>query len=402
MRDRAWVTAAALFVILTVSSGLGFYNLSLYMNLLAQQRAFDVADVSNAVGVFFLVGGVAGLIVGRALQRHAARRVIIVGAILGGTALALIGSVQSVAQLLLVYALFGVGNTCVSMIPATTLVARWFGPTQRPLALSLTSTGLSLGGVILTPLSALLMAQWPLQMATPLLGVAYAALIAPIAWFYVRSPADAADPARAYSQMGSSFATAVRSRFFVLVSAGFVLALGAQVGSIAHLYNRAMELAAPLQASFAVSLLAIMSVLGRFAGGVLIGRVSLRRFAFINLSGQLMGCTLIALAGDTMELWLGAAMFGVTVGNVLMLHPLLLAQAYGVAEYPRIFSVSQGITTLGVAGGPVLLGAMQSVVGYRDGFLAAAALCGLAALLIGAAGPVPDGEVAPRDSLRNK
>jgi MFS family permease len=397
--DRAWVTAAALFVILTISSGLGFYNLSLYMNLLAQQRAFDVAEVSNAVGVYFLVGGFAGLFVGRLLQRLAVRLVIVVGAVLGGGALALVGSVQSVTQLLLVYAVFGVGNTCVSMIPATTLIARWFDAARRPLALSLTSTGLSLGGVILTPLSALLMARWPLETATPLLGATYLMLIAPVAWFYVRSPGETVDPMRADARAGISFGEAVRSRFFACVSIGFVVALGAQVGTIAHLYNRGVELATPLQASFAVSLLAVSSVFGRFAGGFLIGRIALRPFTFINLSGQLLGCTLIALAIDANGLWVGAVIFGMTVGNVLMLQPLLLAQAYGVTEYPRIFSLSQGIATLGIAGGPVLLGVMQSAVGYRIGFLAAAALCGLAAALIGAAGPVPDGDAAHAASL---
>jgi fucose permease len=261
------------------------------------------------------------------------------------------------------------------------------------LALSLTSTGLSLGGVILTPLSALLMARLPLNVATPLLGAVYALGIAPIAWLYVRSPPRGDMPDAARFHVGQAFSEAIRSRFFLCLTAGFVLALGAQVGSIAHLFNRGMELATPLQASAAVSLLAVLSVLGRFAGGVLIGRIALRPFALVNLAGQAVGCALIARAGDATDLWLGAAVFGATVGNVLMLQPLLLAQAYGVAEYPRIFSVSQGVATLGIAAGPVLLGSLRATVGYHDGFLAAALSCVLAMVLIAAAGRIPDGEL---------
>jgi predicted MFS family arabinose efflux permease len=384
--------AGGLFVVLTVSSGLGFYNLSVYMNLLAAQRGFSVSDVSVAVGLFFLVGGGAGLVVGRVLQRRDVRLVIIVGALLGGVALALIGILQNVWQLLLVYAVFGIGNTCVSIIPATTLITRWFDAAQRPIAMSLTTTGLSLGGVVLTPVAAALLARWPLEAAMPLLGVVYALVIIPIAWVFVRSfPGEQHRLHSASGPSGTGFADAVRSRFFVVLTAGYLLAMGAQVGGIAHIYNRGVEIATPLQASFAISVLATLSVLGRFVGGALIGRVSIRGFTFANLVGQLFGFVLIAYARDAGGLWLGAAVFGVTVGNLLMLQPLILAQAYGVADYPRIFALSQGVTTVGIACGPLLLGLMQAGGGgYLAGFLSFASLSALALLLIAAAGPIPE------------
>jgi len=52
-------------------------------------------------------------------------------------------------------------------------------------------------------------------------------------------------------------------------------------------------------------------------------------------------------------------LFGLTVGNVLMLQPLLLVDAFGTREYARIYSVSQLLTALGVAGGPALVGLLQ-------------------------------------------
>ncbi len=48
-----WVLACNLFAILTVSSGLGFYNLSVYMNVLAAQRGFlDLGSIQRS-GYFF-------------------------------------------------------------------------------------------------------------------------------------------------------------------------------------------------------------------------------------------------------------------------------------------------------------------------------------------------------------
>jgi hypothetical protein len=79
-------------------------------------------------------------------------------------------------------------------------------------------------------------------------------------------------------RQGTAFALAVRSRFFVFLTLGYLLAMGAQVGTIAHMYTRGVAVATPLQASFAVSVLATLSVIGRLIGGFIIGRVSIKKF----------------------------------------------------------------------------------------------------------------------------
>jgi len=390
-----WVLACNLFAILTVSSGLGFYNLSVYMNALAAQRGFSIASASNAVGVFFLISGATGLVVGRVLQQRDARLVMIVGALVGAAAIASIGLVDSVPQLYAVYALFGVGYSCVSVLPATTLIARWFDTASRPLALSLTTTGLSVGGVLITPLSALLLTSWPLERAMPVLAGVFVGVIAPIAWFGIRSfPGAEHGDAPSIGRQGMLFGAAIRSRFFVVLTIGYLLAMGTQVAGIAHLYNRGVTIATPLQASLAVSLMATLSVLGRFIGGFLIGRLPIKRFALANLLGQLSGFIVIAHATDAEHLWFGACLFGVTIGNLLMLQPLMLAQAFGVRDYAKIYSLSQAVTTLGVASGPVLLGGIAAGAGYLAGFSTLAVVSAAAFVLIVLAGPVPDGETA--------
>ena len=143
-----------------------------------------------------------------------------------------------------------------------------------------------------------------------------------------------------------------------------------------------------------MSVLATMSVIGRLIGGFIIGRVPIKQFALITVVGQLLGFVVIGAAQNASQLWLGAGLFGFTVGNLLMLQPLMLAQAFGVMDYPKIFSLSQAVSTLGIASGPVVLGAVTATHGYLTAFLIFAALSGVAFALIVAAGPVPDGEPA--------
>jgi MFS family permease len=79
---------------------------------------------------------------------------------------------------------------------------------------------------------------------------------------------------------------------------------------------------------------------------------------------------------------LGATvLFGLTVGNLLMLHPLLLAERFGVRDYPRIYSRSQLAATLGIAAGPAAAGLLHDAL---DGYGAAFALIALASGLAGA------------------
>jgi MFS family permease len=55
-----------------------------------------------------------------------------------------------------------------------------------------------------------------------------------------------------------------------------------------------------------------------------------------------------------------------------MLQPLLIAERFGVVDYPRIFSRSQFFTMFGVAGGPLLLGWLHDQAGgYRAPYLVA-------------------------------
>ena len=53
-----WVIVGVMMLVQTVSSGLGFYNMSVYINRLAVQLSVPLADISFAVSLFFVVGGI--------------------------------------------------------------------------------------------------------------------------------------------------------------------------------------------------------------------------------------------------------------------------------------------------------------------------------------------------------
>jgi hypothetical protein len=100
---------------------------------------------------------------------------------------------------------------------------------------------------------------------------------------------------------------------------------------------------------------------------------------------QSLGLAALAVAANPIQILSATALFGVTMGNSLMMHPLLLAERFGTSDYGRIYSTSQLMTMIGVAGCPPLLGlAYEATGGYVVPFLAAAGLTliGLAVLAL--------------------
>jgi MFS family permease len=396
-----WWIVAGVFLVLTVSSGFGFYNLSVYINVLAAARGFSVAQVSVAVSLFFVVGGVTGMVVARLIEHHDVRWVMIGGAAVGGLALSAVGHAHALWQLYLLFTVFGIGNSAISIVTATTLVARWFPGSNRSVALSIASTGLSAGGIVVTPLSARLISQWGLESAIPWFGALFFLLVLPVALWIVRGhPPQAKAAAGGFATApGWQYRDAIRSRFFVLVTLGYVLLMGSQVGAIAHLFNRAEQIADLRAAALAVQALSLMSIIGRVAGGWLVTRMPIRAFTLGNVLGQAAGLLTVATAEGPVQVIAGAALFGATVGNLLMLHPLWLVDAFGATAYSRIFSLSNAVSVLGVAAGPTLMGVLFDAFDYRSAYFTGMCASLLAFVLLVGAGRQPVARVrAGRDA----
>jgi MFS family permease len=385
-----WWVVAAIFVMLAVSSGLGFYNLSVVLQALTTERGFSVAAVSSTTALCFVVSGVAGLGIARLLDRWDPRLVVLIGTLSAAAGLLLIGRVETIGQLYFAYFVFGIGFAGTSLLPGTTLVTRWFSR-RRGVALALATTGLSAGGALITPLSARLIANRGIAGAVPWLAAAYVLGILPLTALLLRPrpeamglhPDGAAQPPLATGPTAHpDVSSAIRSRFFLLVTAAYTFAMAAQVGGITHHFKLVGDRAGASVAATAVSMVAGGSITGRLAGGWLMTRVPLRPFSVVMLviQGVMLGA--LALAGGPAALLLASVGFGLTIGNVLLLQSMLMAEAFGALLYARIYSIGNLLATAGVAGGPVLLGVLHDASGYRFAYLGAMVASWVAALLM--------------------
>ena len=401
-RFDGWRVVAGLFVVLATTSGLGFYNLGLYLTALKDEHGFSEGPLSGATAVVFALSGLAGLPIGSYMRDHDPRRLLYVSSVTGAVALLLIGSVSEIWQVYAAYALLAVGFATGGLVPCYSIVTRWF-ERRRAVAMSVTSTGLSVGGIVFTPLFEWVLDRQGLGGAAPWMAIAWLVGVAPVAWLLVRpdpeslgqhpdgeAPAPLEAGAVAPSR-GWSFEDAVRTRYFAVVAVAYVLVLGSQVGGIVHVFNLVDGRIDSSTAARAVALVAVSSIVSRLVGGVGATRVPLQWFTVVFCFVQGFGLLLLGQLDGRTGLLAAAVLFGSSVGNLLMLQPLLLSGAFGVVDYPRIYARANAITAIGLVVGPLGVGVLKDALDAYDVPFTIIAGCATAAgVLLAVAGREPE------------
>ena len=385
------------FIVLAVTAGLGFYGLAVYLNVFSRERDWPVASISLATTLYFIVSGLTGLWVARIIARRDVRIVIVAGGIVGGLALAVLGRVEARWQLYVVYAFFAAGFSAAGLVPVTTIITRWYH-IRRSVALSVASTGLSVGGIVFTPFAKWLIDDRGLESATPILGAIWLVGVIPFALWLVRPDPtvlgwqpDGARSVEAQKRVtieGTPLHEAQRSRFYLAITFGYLLVMGAQVGGIQQLVKLVEERSDQTTAALATIGVAGTSVVARLVGGRVVSRLPMAMFTVVLAVLQAVALAGLAFAESTAAIFAAILLFGATVGNLLMLQPLLIAERFGVLDYAQIFSRSQFISVFGVAGGPLLLGWLyDNAGGYQTSYLVAAGCSFVGALVISTSGP---------------
>ncbi|MBT8239921.1 MAG: MFS transporter [Acidimicrobiia bacterium] len=388
---RGWYVVGGVFVTLAVTSGLGFYNASVILQAARAELDTSVSAVSGATALFFGVSGVVSFLAGPLMDRIDVRWFYLAGGMVGAVSLTGLRWVDSVPLLYVFFAVFGAAFALGGLVPGTSVVARWF-TVRRSVALSIATTGLSVGGIAITPFASALIDNRSLSGAGPILAVAWLVGVTPIALLLIRSnptvlglSADGATVTSTSSKpLGATFLQARQTRFFLFLAITYALVFTAQVGALAQLFNLATERVDKSAATAALSSLAFASVVGRLVGGVVVNRLQPLRMTMALILLQSVSLVLFAYA-NTRALLVGSSIvLGLSVGNLLMLQPLLLADAFGVVEYSRIYSYGQVFATAGVAAGPFVLGVARDIWSYEIAFLfgAAANLIAIATLVL--------------------
>ena len=401
---RGWGVIGGVCALMAIASGLGFYNASVYLEAVVAERGIPVGVGSWATAGFFVLFGLAGVPVSRWVGERDPRPVILAGGALGGLALLWLSQATSVAGLVGAFAILGVAFSGISFVPGTVLINRWF-VRRRTLALALATTGLSIGGIVITPATATAIERTDLSTVGPWLALGWTAGVVLVVAVAIRpwpealglAPDGDAPPDAPTAPLGGLTPGEVyRSTTFRLLTVGVTLLMLSQVGVMAHLYGFGLLRANPATAAAAVSTVAFSSVVGRVIGVWLLTRVEALWFTTGLAALQVCSLTLLSLPTGGPGLLAATAVFGLSVGNLLVVIPIVLVETFGAAPYARIYAVNQLIGAVGVAAGPILFGMVRDALGtYTPAAVAAAGVSLVSAVLLVAVGRVRTREGLP-------
>ena len=386
-RRRAWLVVFVIGWTFTVATGLGFYSLPVYLNALVHSRGFALTTVSYAVSAFFLVSAVVNVPLGRLIRRIQPRWVMLGGSVLAGLSLFLLGRVEAVWELYLDFTIFGCGFSASSYLPGTAVIVGLFDR-DRARALALALTGGSVGGVVVAPLLARIVDARGLTATAPWLGLAYLILGGLPVLVFIRGHLAAAPAAGAVAgapaggAAGVSYAVAVRSAAFVLVTVSFGVLMADQVGTQVQIVAIGSAMGVG-NAGIAVAIMASATVVGRLIGAFALSRLPV--IGFSAVMGVLQGASFVVLAllSGLAGLAAGTVLFGITIGNLTVLIPLVVVELFGLIDYPRIYAVSQFGASVGTAAGPAVLAGLHSGFGsYRMPLLILAGISFVASMAV--------------------
>ena len=411
MRKRifyGWWIVLATNIICMLGFGTWLYSFGVFFKPMMAEFGWTRAMTAGAASLRSVQGGVAGPIVGWAVDRYGARIVIMFGAVVSGLGFVLMNLVNSLWGFYLMYGLVvSVGMSAMLYIPAWTVIAKWFSR-RLSLALSLLAVGAGLGGLVCTPAAAVLISRFGWRMAFLAIGLSIWIVVLPLSLVVRNSPeemglrpdgdpppglgrrsAEPMDVSEEKPVMPSpvtdyTLSQALSSSIFWIFAGVFFCQSMAHSMVFVHAIPALTDTGiSPEKAAVAVGFITLVSIIGRLCFGLLGDWVD-KRYLF-TAAYCLMGAGVLCLinAHQMMTVYLFIALFGIGFGGTVPLMPGIRAEYFGRAALGKIQGFMTPVTMVAGATGALSAGYLFDATGtYRSIFLATGLLLFVAATAI--------------------
>ena len=363
LRYPGWRVVLACYLAAVFCWGFGLYGHGVYLTELHRLHGWPASSISVAVTGFYLLTATLVVFISDAVTRLGPKRVLLTGACCFACATALLGVIDTLWQLYLVYMLMAVGAASMHVGAISNVVGLWFDR-KRGLALSLALNGASSGGILVTPVLVLAIAHYGFthaMLGATLIGIAI--LLPAIALWIDRPAARGAGATASAAAATWTRRDALCSRHFWNVAGTFAMALTAQVGFLVHQIAILEPTIGRTEAGLSVAALTITAISGRLALGAFADRLDIRRFTAVSLLSQAVALTAIYWLSDTTALIMACVLFGLSAGNIITLPSLVIQREFEAASFGMLVGLSWAITQFTYAFGPGVMGALRDITG---------------------------------------
>jgi sugar phosphate permease len=360
---------------------------AIVLKQLMEQLHTGRGEVSLSQSITMVGSGIAGIIVGRLMLRYRPRTFILWGSVVSGVTLLLLSLANSLWFLYVFYLIAGLAVGFCNAIAYFTLLSKWF--TRRwGAALGIVMAGGSIGSMVMQPVVGIIAQNFGWRATYLFAGSLILAINVPLIIFVLKDSPESmgllpdGDKSK---EIGSNInaevpvQTTTESTFtaqntrllsylkkpafwFMGISFTFI-AIGSnaittqEVSFIPDMKVSTTVAAAALGITFGIG--AISSLVSGWLADRIISRYVAILFFLLAIIGML-----ILIQADTMsKIWLFVVIFGVGVGALGTLLPIVTRDIFGASNFSALFGFTAISFAVGNAIGPPLAGFMFDATG---------------------------------------
>lgn len=398
-QDRtAWLVAASLFVSLFFLWGVGYNCFPIFLPSFLKQFHLSKAQVGLVPAAQAITAGVCGLFIGWLLDRVQAQIVMAAGVVLTAAGIVMMAGAGSLGWLLAGSVVTGVGMCASTILPASMVIANWFGE-RRGTALGLTMVGMEAGGMVMTMVAGYLILAHGWRVAYAVLAVPLIVIVLPLFLIFVRTrpeaPAQPQPAARAESAKrvslgeasrglpGLEVSEAVRTRAFWMLAVlqfCYTFVVG---GTFIHLVEYLIGIGyTQAIGTLVVSVSLGLALIGKPSMGALGDWIGGKNALGLCILIGAMNIMVLLLARTHWVLVVFTVVAGMVTAAPIALGPMVQVETLGLKRYGSIAGLLGIAFTLGAALGPPIVGRLADLNGGSYTF--AFEVC----VLVGVAGAV--------------
>ena len=341
-----WVIVATLFLVNFATMATGSLNFGLFVIPMGEDLDMSRGFIGWSQTTRMVAGGISGFFLGRLLDRHGGRLLIVVASITTGACMVGLFFVQNSWQFLGLFTVMGlVGLSAPGGLLTSVPVAKWF-VRQRGRALALATMGLGMGGIAFMPITQILIDGAGWRSAWLILALVSMTLTAPLALIFLRrQPEDMGllpdgraevnpnvQRGKPREEIQWTAAQAMRTRtFWRLILFFGLLGLAAGGGSIHRLPYWVEQGFDASLVSYAFAADAAGAALMALAAGFMVDRFPVRYVGAVSSVGFAVAIGLMFFTSHPFFLFASVILFGISVGANMIVTTFVWADYYGRA-----------------------------------------------------------------------
>ncbi|MFC2068534.1 MFS transporter [Chloroflexota bacterium] len=366
-----WIVLAACMVIIIITSGIRF-SFGVFLTPLSIDFGLSRVVTSEIFSVYMILSSVSMLLGGWASDRYKTRNIFIMMGLFSAFALFLTSQAREPWHIFISYGLLFALGSGPMYIQSIGLALKWFEK-RRGLAVGIVSSAAGIGTMLMTPLSAWLIAGYNWQISYFILGLVVLFTIIPCA-FLLKEPLGHIGVQKDSREIISTKSSALKGQqytnsrdisltqaaktsiFWVLLTIRFLYSCCVFI-VITHIVPHAIDIGAnPISAASILSLIGVGVLLGRLVMGRMSDSIGSKRTIYICTSLMAGAMLWLIFSSSLWMLYIFATVFGISYGGVAPPLNALIGDTFGMGHIGVIMGVLNSPWNIGAAVGPALAG----------------------------------------------